>query len=182
MKLKNRDKLLLEIASKCGAFSWDIANEFGLNSKRLKQLENENFITKLKFNVYDDDIKRTRTKNIYKLNDAGKDFCIINGICSHFAPATGIKHTLKAEQKYLELREQYDTNQILNESEQRYVVFKDTIKELEINKVEFSVSDFCILNDNGFEFIEIITENYRDKDFKEKENYCNSFGCKPTYF
>ena len=50
MKFKPKDFLLLEIACKVGAFTYEIANTLNVKSKRIKQLENEGYIYKRIYN------------------------------------------------------------------------------------------------------------------------------------
>lgn len=181
INIKNNVKTLLEIAGKCGGFTRELAEDIGVKYRRLKQLQDLNYISEPTiFTVKEgNDI---RTKYIYTLDREGKKFLEKESLCIATVSLNGYEHTKALEKVYLELRKEYEANEILNESEQRYHVFRDDIKDIESKNIEYSIVDFCILKDDyDMEFIEVITENYRDRDFTKKENYCSYFNKTPKY-
>ena len=179
IKIKSNVMLMLEIASKCGAISRELCEEMGIKYKRLKQMEEANYINKEEFFVRENN--QIKTRYLYTLDSNGKEIVENEGICTHVAPLSGYTHTKKSEKIYLELRKTNDANTILNEQEQRYSYYREEIEELDRNKIDYSIADFCVLNESGVEFVEVVTENYRKLDFIKKENYCRAFGKEPQY-
>ncbi|MCH1959710.1 hypothetical protein [Romboutsia hominis] len=181
INIKNNVKVLMEVAGKCGGFTRELAEEVGVKYRRLKQLEELNYISKARvFTVKEGD--EIKTKYVYTLAREGEKFLEKESLCIAPVSLNGYEHTKAAEKVYLELRKDYEPNAILNESEQRYHLFKEDIKEIESKNIEYSIVDFCILKDNDdMEFIEVITENYRKSDFIKKQSYCNHFNKSPKY-
>ena len=181
INIKDNVKILLEVAAKCGGFTRDLAEETGVKYRRLKQLEQLNYIDKPHiFNIKEDG--NIKTKYVYTLSDEGEKFLKQQSICTAVASLNGYEHTKASERVYLDLRKMYEPEEILNEAEQRYHFFKDEIDDMDKKKIDYSIVDFCILNDNeDIEFIEVTTKNYRQRDFIRKENFCRYFNKTPNY-
>lgn len=181
INIKNNIKTLLEVAGKCGGFTRELAEELGVKYRRLKQLEDLNYINRPNiFTVRENDT--IKTKYVYTVSSEGETFLKREALCTALAPLTGYEHTKASEHVYMELRKNYEASDILNEQEQRYHYFKDEIKDMDDNKIIYSIADFCILKDNDdIEFVEVTTKNYRDSDLTKKENYCRYFNKSPNY-
>lgn len=181
INIKNNVKILLEVAGKCGGFTRELAEEVGVKYRRLKQLEDLNYISKPTiFTVREDD--NIKTKYVYTISHEGEKFLKQQSICTSLVSLNGYEHTKVCERVYLDLRKKYEAQDILNEAEQRYNFFKDKIEEMDNKKIDYSIVDFCILKENeDIEFVEVITKNYREKDFIKKEKYCKSFNKIPNY-
>ena len=181
INLKSNVKILLEIGGKCGGFTRELAEELGVKYRRLKQLEELNYISKPHtFTIKEDE--NIKTKYIYTIDEQGEKFLKDESICIALAPLTGYEHIKVAERVYLDLKSNYEAQEILNESEQRYHFFKDEIQDIESKKIDYSIVDFCILKDNeDIEFVEVVTKNYRERDLIKKENYCRYIEKSPNY-
>ena len=179
--LKDNVKTLIEVAAKCGGFTRELAETMGVKYRRLKQLEELKYINKPnKFMVKEDD--GIKTKYIYTLAKEGEKLVKNESIALAVVPINGYEHTKAAERIYLDLRKSYDAEEILNESEQRYHLFKDEIEDIERRNINYSIPDFCIIKEFGdFDFVEVVTKNYRNEDFIKKENYCSYFNKTPNY-
>ena len=110
----------------------------------------------------------------------GKEICSKKSYWTNFINVNNnaYTHTKKAQEVYLKLKEQgYTAQQILNENEQRYNVFKKDIEHLKNREIKFSVADLCVISNTGEieKFVEIVTENYTEKQIQNKKNYVDHF-------
>ena len=179
MKFKPKDFLLMEIACKVGGFTYSLTQKLGYNNKRIKQLEKEGYVYRKIANEKQAD-GTYKKRYWYTLQDKGKEICSKKSYWTNFINVNNnaYTHTKKAQEVYLKLKEQgYTAQQILNENEQRYNVFKKDIEHLKNREIKFSVADLCVISNTGEieKFVEIVTENYTEKQIQNKKNYVDHF-------
>lgn len=180
MKILHREQLFFQIISKCGGITKKFLNENNMNDKRIRQLENEGYLERKKFqkNVNG----KLENRYAYAPGKKGKEYIEKKGYASEIQYFNGYEHQEKSEKALKSLLENgIEVKNIFSEVEQTKKFHKE-ISNARKSGLNFKINDFAYVDNGGNLHSLEIENNYSNKLISKHKNYAeNVLGVKYEY-